>query len=368
MSRKILKVAIVGAGMIANAGHIPAWKHLEDDIEIVGVCNRHLARAEHTAKRHHIPRAYNDWEAMLAQLKPDIVSVCTPNAAHRELAIAALKAGAHVLCEKPVATGYAEALEMYEASKAADRILTVAQTGRFSNATIAAREIAASGHLGKMVYAETSAMRRRGIPTWGTFHIKEASGGGPIFDLGVHVLDALLWIVGNPQVVAVSGISSTKLADSSKQLVTTLEAAGAPTGVHDPRPYDSREFDVEEMAAAFIRLENGAAVILRTSWVANIPPEGIWDTLILGTKAGLRLDPLTIYGSIGRYQADTTPVVPPDSQIPFQGHWGATENLVKAIRGEEELVVKRAEVLNVIRALEALYHSAREGREVWLDD
>ena len=211
-------------------------------------------------------------------------------------------------------------------------------------------------------------MRRRGIPTWGTFHIKEASGGGPIFDLGVHVLDALLWIVGNPKVVAVSGVASTKLADSGEQLVTTLGDAGAPLGVHDPRPYDYREFDVEEMAAAFVRLENDAAINLKTSWAANIPTEGIWDTLILGTKAGLRLDPLTIFGSTGRYQADTIPVVPPDPQVPFQGHWGVTENLVKAVRGEEELVVKRAEVLNVIRALEALYQSAGEGREVWIDE
>lgn len=368
MSREVLKVAIIGAGMIANAGHIPAWNDLEEDVEVVGVYNRNVDRARHTAERHQIPRAYDNWETMLAELEPDIVSVCTPNASHREFTITALRAGAHVLCEKPITTSYAGALEMYETAEAAGRILTVAQTGRFSNAIVAAREIAASGRLGEMVYAETSAMRRRGIPTWGTFHIKEASGGGPIFDLGVHVLDALLWIVGNPKVVAVSGVASSKLADSGEQLVTTLGAAGAPLGVHDPRHYDYREFDVEEMAAAFIRLENDAAISLKTSWAANIPPEGIWDTLILGTKAGLRIDPLTIFGSIGRYQADTTPVVPPDPQVPFQGHWGVTENLVKAVRGEEELVVKRAEVLNVVRALEALYQSAGEGREVWIDE
>ncbi|MBM3187385.1 MAG: Gfo/Idh/MocA family oxidoreductase [Chloroflexi bacterium] len=361
-----LRVAIIGAGMIANAGHIPAWKSLQDDVELVGVANPTVKRAHDTAARHGIPRAYGDWRKMLSELQPDVVSVCTPNAAHREATIAALEAGAHVFCEKPIATSSAEAEEMYAAAESHNKVLMVTQTARFSSTTIAARELAASGQLGEIYYAETAAMRRRGTPTWGRFHMKEASGGGPIYDLGVHILDSLFWIMGNPRVTAVSAMTYTKLANRDERLVTSLAASGAPVGVYDPRPYDPREFDVEDMAAAFIRLENGATVSFKTSWAANVP-DGLGGTLVVGTKAGLKLRPLTVYGAIGNHQADTSPIVPPDPDIPFYGHWLAAEHMVKVIRGEAELLVKKEEVLNVMRALDAMYESARLGREVRLD-
>ena len=117
MAEKPLKVAIIGAGMIANAGHIPAWKSREQEVEVVGVYNRQEERARKTAARHQIPRAYGDWERMLAELEPDIVSVCTPNVSHKMFAIGALEAGAHVLCEKPVAASYADAVDMFAAAE-----------------------------------------------------------------------------------------------------------------------------------------------------------------------------------------------------------------------------------------------------------
>ncbi len=353
--------------MIANAGHIPAWKNLTDEVEVVGIADIAEERAQATAQRHDIPRAYGDWRRMLADLEPDIVSITTPNKYHKEPAIDALKAGAHVLCEKPISTGYADALQMFETAEMVGRTLMVGQSARFSNATMAAHELAAAGRLGDVYYAESSAMRRRGIPTWGVFHMKEHSGGGPIYDIGVHMLDSLLWILGNPRVVAVSGIASNRLTQAGEELVTTLGSSGAPVGVYDPRPYSRQEFDVEDFAAAFMRLENGAAVHCKVSWAANIPAEGLGGTLILGTQAGLRLNPLTLFGSVGRYQADTQPLVPPDPDIPFYGHWKETAHMVRHLRGEEELIVKPAEVLNVMRALDALYLSAEKGCEVRLD-
>ncbi len=360
------RVAIVGAGMIANAGHIPAWKHLAGQVDLVGVYNHHLERAEHTAERHGIPNAYDDCDRMLAALKPHIVSITTPNAWHKAYTLKALRAGAHVLCEKPVAPSYADALEMYEAAEATGRVLMVSQTGRFSTNVEAAKEIADSGQLGEVYYAETSALRRRGTPTWGRFHIKADSGGGPLYDIGVHSLDALLWIMGNPRVVAASGMTYTKLANRDEGLITSLADSGAPVGVYDPRTYDYHEFDVEDMAVGFLRLEGGATVTLKASWAANVPP-GTGDTLLLGTKGGLRLQPLTLVTNMGRYQVDVTPTVPPMPDIPFYGHWKAAAHLVDVLDGKQELLVKRAEVLNVIRALEALYQSAAEGREIRLD-
>lgn len=365
MSNKRLKVAVIGAGMIANAGHIPAWKNLAADADIAAIYNRSMARAQETATRHNIPHAYDDCAKMLAEVQPDIACVCTPNVSHKEYTLAALDAGAHVFCEKPVAARYADAVEMFERANKRERILFVTQTGRFSSRTTAAKEIAHSGQLGEMYYAETSAMRRRGVPTWGRFHIKDDSAGGPLCDLGVHALDALLWIMGNPKVVAASGATYTKIANQDEGLVEDLAASGAPVGVYEPRQYSASEYDVEDMAAGFLRLETGATISLKASWAANIP-DGTGSTFILGNKAGLRLDPLTVIGTMGSYQADTAPRVPSDPDIPFYGHWKAAAHFVEVLRGREELLVKKEEVLNVINALDGLYRSAAEGCEVRL--
>jgi predicted dehydrogenase len=360
-----LRVAIVGTGMIANAGHIPAWRDLEDDIEIVGVSDLYPERAQRTAERHGIPRAYGDQARMYSELEPDIVSICTPNVSHTPLTIEALEAGAHVLCEKPVAVSAVDAMRMFDTAEQVDRILFVGQSGRFHSGNVAAKELAESGQLGEIYYAETMAMRRRGVPTWGMFHMKEHSGGGPLCDIGVHVLDALLWIMGNPKVTAASGAAYLKIANQDEGLKMSLADSGAPIGVFDPRPYDSHEFDVEDMAAGFLRLENGATISIRASWAANVP-EGVGGTFILGTRGGLRLRPLTLVRNMGSYQVDVTPRVPSDPDIPFYGHWKETAHFVRVIRGQEELIVKPEEVLNVMGALDGLYRSASEGREVRL--
>ena len=358
-----LKVGVIGTGMIATAGHIPAWKSLEDDVEIVAVADILEDRAKLVAKTEGIPHAYGDWQKMLKEVDLDIVSVCTPNAYHKEQTIAALQAGAHVLCEKPVATSAADAEAMFQAADAADRVLLVGQSLRFTNRSRAAKEIMDSGRLGEVYFAETFFLRRRGIPKWGQFHMKKHSGGGPIYDLGVHAIDLLYWLLGNPAVLAVSGATYTKFGSRDEGLATSLADSGAPLGVLTPRPYDPKEFDVEDMAAGFIRLEGGITVAFKTSWAANIP-QNARGTTILGTAGGLTLDPLTLVTNMGSYQVNIEPLVPPERGEVFAGHWGETAHLVRVIRGEEELLVKPEEVLNVMRTLDALYQSAAEGREI----
>ena len=365
MSDDKLRVAVIGAGMIANAGHIPGWKN-RPEAQLVAVADTDPANAASTAQRHGIPHSCGDFQEMLDRHRPDLVIVCSPNHYHKEHALAALRAGAHVLCEKPVATSFADAQAMFRAADAAGKLLYVGQNLRFFSAVAAAQQFAA-GQLGEIYHADSVAMRRRGVPTWGRFHIKKDSDGGPLFDIGVHVLDMMLWMMGNPRVRAASGMTYTKLADRDEGLVTSLADSGAPVGVFNPRPYDYREFDVEDMAVALLRLEGNATISLKISWAANVP-EGIGGTMLLGTQGGLRLDPqlrsLTVVKNMGPYQVEVTPKLPADPDVPFFGHWKQAEHVVKVLRGEAEPLVKPAEALNVVRALEAVYRSAAEGREV----
>jgi predicted dehydrogenase len=351
--------------MVANAAHIPAWKD-QSEAQVVAVADIREDIARATAARHQLPAAYADVARMLREAQPEVVCVCSPNRYHKEHAIAALEAGAHVLCEKPVAGSLADAAAMFRAAEAAGRVLLVGQSLRFYNPLIAARQFAAAGELGETYYAETACWRRRGVPTWGLFHIKAHSEGGPLFDVGVHMLDAIIWLMGNPRITAASGATYCKLARREENLATSLAESGAFAGVFDPRPYDYREFDVEDLGVGFLRLANGATIILRASWAANIP-HGSGATVVLGTEGGIRLEAnlsLQVLKNMCGYQVDITPQVPREARGEFPGHWKLARHMLRVIRGEEPPLVTRDEVLNVISGLEALYRSAALGRDV----
>ena len=263
-----------------------------------------------------------------------------------------------MLCEKPIATCRPDGVEMYAAADRAGRLLMVGQSSRFAPYAFAARDIVASGQLGEVYFAETTMLRRSGIPTWGQFHMMEGSGGGPIYDLGVHILDLIVWIMGNPKIVAVSASTYTKFGDRDQGKNAT------PDGALTPRPYDHREFDVEDFAGGFLRLENGGSIALKTSWASYIPEMYRSGHMLLGTEGGMTFSPLTVTSRMGGHFVKTEPELPAGHKGGFSGHFGETENFVKAIRGDEELLVTREEVLNVMGALDALYASAAERREV----
>lgn len=345
---KTIRVGVIGTGGIATQQHIPGYQAVPG-VEIVALCDVVPGRAAEIAKGIPGARAYEDFREMLEREQLDAVSVTTPNFAHRDATVAALEAGAHVLCEKPIAMNLAEGREMVAAADKAGKVLQIGVHMRFEAEAMALRRFVEAGEMGQIYHGEATYMRRRGIPTWGVFTQRKFQGGGALIDIGVHALDRTLWLMGNPKPVSVSGM--------------TYANFGKRTDLATPRGlWDVDKFDVDDMGVALIRFADGATLILRACWAAHI--EGnIVGTRILGTEAGAFMSPLRIYRDMHGSMVDVTPT----GLVPVEGHAAEIVHFISCIRGETECMVKNEQVLDVQAILDAIYESASTGREVLLD-
>ena len=371
MAQDKIKVAIISGGMIANAAHIPAYRNLSREVEIVAVCDIYAPAAEATAKRWEIPAWYIDARQMLEKEKPDLVSVCTSNASHGTMSKLALEYGANVLCEKPFSTSYKEAREIYDLAARMGKRLVACQSARFTPDHMDAKGLMDGGYLGNVYYSEISRVRRRGVPTWGSFHKKDVNCGGAFCDIGVHLLDAVVWIMGNPAMVSVSGAKSSVLTKKGEGLVTSLTEAGAPLGRFGAKSsYTPNEFETEEFAAGTIRFANDAMLNFKVAWALNLPNSS--SISIVGDRAGLMLPEFKLISTLDKYQADIVPrrfsEELPYAGKPFNGHWYLIENYVDALRDRAELIIKPEETLNVTAIIDAFYRSAELHREVRFDE
>lgn len=360
---KKLKVAIIGGGMITNSAHIPAYKNFPERFEIAAVCDVFEKAAKDTAESAGIPKYYTDAKTMLEEIKPDLVSVCAPNMLHREYTMLALSHGANVICEKPVAFTLSEAKEMYGFAKEKGLILTACQSMRFTPDRLAAKKLINAGELGTPYYCEFSRIRRRGIPTWGTFHIKEKSGGGAFIDIGVHVLDAAIWLMGNPEVYAVEGSAFKKLHTE----IGTLESSGALTGnVQNARKFDPNEMNVEDFSCGSITFKNGSRLNFKTAWAANLPDEA--SITIIGEKCGIKLPD----GDVLRGMDDNSKLDIKENEFahgaPFSGHFHIVKNVYDVIVSGAESIIKPEETINVAGIIEAFYRSAESRKPVIFDE
>ena len=342
-----LRVGIIGAGGIANGAHIPGWKALGDAVEVVAVADVSKAAAERTAGQHGIPGVYESYEEMLQRERPDAISVCTPNKFHAPAATAALAAGAHVICEKPPAMSADEARAMAAAAERAGRLLTFGFMYRFSPEVTAAKRHADAGAFGEIYTGRVTAMRRRGIPSWGVFTNRELQGGGPLIDIGVHMLDSALYVMGYPEPEGVLGATHTKLGDR--------EPGVAPWG-----PWNHHNYTVEDVCTALIRFQNGAALLLETSFIANIEPMEELNVRLSGTKAGVRFFPF------GVFREETGTLVNQEAawQPESSGYEAEIAHFARCIRGEAELVSTPAEAVKLQRIIEGIYRSAERGQSV----
>lgn len=363
------RVCIIGTGMIANSAHIPAYRHLPDDFEIAGVCDIRPAAARETAERLGLSTWYEDPDRMLAECTPDLVSVCTPNLFHKPMTLKALASGAHVICEKPVALRYADAVEMYAAADRAGKILFANQSMRFRNDFMAAKQMIDQGMLGDVYFAEFTRVRRRGVPRWGMFHMAGMNGGGAFCDIGVHFLDALNWMMGNPHFLAASGSAKAVISHLPQDVPPLLADSGAYAGVFTPRPYDPAEFSVEELATGQLRFDNGFSCLFKVAWALNQPEQ--FNIRLAGAKAGLDIPEMKLYGTESGFLTDVAPRVideTPYQKEAFSGHFHLFDNVLAVLRGKGEAVVRREEILNISAAIEAFYQSAETGREVRFEE
>lgn len=350
MSKSPLRVALVGAGLIARGHHLPYWRELEQEgrVRLVGVADVRLERAEEEAAKSPGARAFADYRAMLRAVPCDIVDVCTQNRLHAPVTVAALAAGAHVLVEKPMAMNVAECRRMIATAKKARRKLMVAQHMRFEAAHEKLREVVAAGALGEIYTAECHWLRRRGIPGWGQFHIAKESIGGPLIDIGVHMIDLCLWLMGSPKPIAASGKVYRKFGDRP-------DLVNGDWGV----PYDVKTFDVEDYATAFVRFEKGLTMQVSASWAANIPEETN-NITILGDKAGITTKPPAIYsaahGALTSTRFDWLPQQ--------EGHRGEIRHFTECVESNLPVRVQPEESLRVQQIIDAIYVSSQRNREV----
>ena len=347
---KKMKVGIVGTGAIARDQHLPYWKELEAEgrVEVTALCDIRESVAHEMASKFEVPVVYVDYKKMLRSCDFDIIDVCTQNRMHCPITVDALKSGAHVLVEKPMAMNTAECEKMIAATKAGRRTLMVAQHMRFEAPHEKLHEIIASGALGEVYSASAVYLRRRGIPGWGKFHIKRESLGGPLIDIGVHVIDLCYWLMGCPEPVSASGKVYRKFGDRE-------DLCNAEWGV----PYVSTEFDVEDYATALVRFEKEITMTVEVSWAANIP-EHRSAVSVLGDKAGVSTNPLGIFGCHGNTLTSTK-----FDWIPEQeGHRGEIRHFVECLEKKKTVRVLPGQSLNVQKIIDAIYASSRKNSEV----
>jgi predicted dehydrogenase len=348
-----LKVGVIGIGGIFHT-HLPGWQASEH-AEVVAAADINSALLQSWGQTNGISKLVSDPAELFSDPDIDIIDICTPNMYHAALAIAALNAGKHVICEKPLAPTPQEIRQMIKARDRAGKMLMTAQHFRFAGMSQAMKKEIDTGRLGDIYHARSWMLRRAGLIPTPTFVRKEHSGGGPCIDIGVHILDLTLWFMGNPRPVAVSGVARADLAHRQG-------AFSSWRGMLIPA-----DFNVEEFAAAFIRFDNGATLVLEVSWLLHhhAPSEDM-QMWLYGTEGGCHWPKgeflHTNYETKQHY--NTTLQITKDMMEP---HALECVEFAKAVAEGAPSPVPAEQSLQVLTILDGIYRSQAAGREVALE-
>ncbi len=342
---KKLQIGIIGVGGIAQNRHIPAFLTLSEEVTIAGICDVNEQVAQSVAKKFNIPKVFHHYRDMFHEV--DAVVICTPNKFHAELTIAALEAGIHVLCEKPMAMSLEESQQMSDAAEKSGKVLAIAYHYRFMKESQAAKGLIAENEIGQPFVARVQALRRRKVPGWGVFTNKELQGGGSLIDYGCHFLDLALWLLGNPEPVEVLGTTYNQLSKMPNQ----INLWGS---------FDHSSFDVDDHVTAYIKFDNGATMLFETSWSANIKSDKE-HVSISGQTGGIDLFPFQLnqakHGILINSEADWLPGEE-DPGI-FQA-----QNFIDSCLGKRGFIVNRKEALQVSKIIDAIYKSSEIGKSI----
>ena len=344
MSDKKMRLGFIGAGGIAQA----QMRHMKSfpDVELVAACDINGASLAKAKADYGFSAVYEDWKEMLRKESFDAVSVCTPNGGHCAHTIGALKAGAHVLVEKPLAMNAREGELMLAAAKKAGRQLVIGFQWRFEPKAQFIRQMSANGQFGNILYGRCKALRRRGIPNWGVFGRKELQGGGPMIDIGVHIMEVTHYVMGSPKPVSASGQTFQYLGNK-------------PDAVANMWPnWDHKTYTVEDLAVGQIRFENGAILHVESSFAAHCKDE--FSFSIMGEKGGADSEPLAIHTDENGYMVDKTPAFLPNVDCFARKLRLFTDTVLykkpTEAPGEAGLMVQKM--------LDGIYESAEKGKEV----
>lgn len=351
MNNKI-KIGIIGTGSISNE-HINAYLK-NADIELYAFCDISEERLTKMAEKYGVTKTFTDMNEMLKLKEIDAVSICTWNSSHAECTIAALNAGKHVICEKPMATSTKDARAMKAAADKSGKLLMIGFVRRYGNDCELLKEFIDNGYFGDLYYAKATYLRRKGCPG-GWFGDKARSGGGPLIDLGVHVIDLVRFLMGNPKPVSIYGATFQKLYAREDVKDKVAYCSSSKT--------DKDIFDVEDLVTAMICFENGAVLSLEASFSLNIKKDqGIIE--LFGTKAGAKLDPeLELFTQVNGYMADVN--LASDTALSFDGLFAKEiDHFVSCIKDGTSCKSPAQDGVDIMTIIDAIYESAKTGHEV----
>jgi len=352
---KKLRIGIIGSGGIAQSCHMRGYAAIPEQCEIVAVSDVNPETAKAAAEKFEVPAQYTDYKEMLKKEQLDAVSVATPNKFHKQPTIDALQAGVHVLCEKPLGMNAEECREMCATARETGKILQVGLQSRFNGPSRWMKQYIDAGNMGDIYFARAQALRRRGVPGWGVFINKELQGGGPLIDIGVHILDLTLFLMGYPKPVSASGKTWNQLGTNPE----LWNAWG---------DYDRTKFTVEDFAVGLIKFDNGAVVSLESSFMGNGPDP--FETQLFGTKAGAIVKPyagndaLKIFTEQNRQLMDITPGNIPNVE---SAHVDEVKAFVDAIQNDKPSPVPGENGLILNAIFDAIYKSSETGNEEKVD-
>jgi len=353
-----VRIGIIGCGGIANGKHMPSLKKLSN-VEMVAFCDIIEERAVKAASDFGTPDAavYTDYKKLLEDKSIDVVHVCTPNRSHSFITVDALEAGKHVMCEKPMAINSVEAKKMLDAAERTGKKLSIGYQSRQRNDSKYLKMEAEQGTFGDIYFAKAHAVRRRAVPTWGVFLNEYEQGGGPLIDIGTHALDLTLWIMNNYKPKYCVGTSYHKLNKQTNQ--------GNAWGNWDPD-----KFTVEDSAFGFVVMENGATIVLESSWALNTTDVKEAMVTICGTEAGAKQmagEGVEIKGIRNNLQYTLQPNLKAAGAAFYDGASSGSmadkdmAQWINAIVNDTDPCVLPEQAYTVTRILEGIYESAKTG-------